>query len=303
MSQKDGHGSVNGQMFIPLNAMPGHQQQTAYPFLVAQPQPTYYQAPQPQLVLNADIQPPTTPENSPLLQKQGNCCSQNVTPDGNDGGCKIKSACRWSRCRYVSNLPLGNNTEFLGTLIFSNFIPVVSALIVFVMESSQLARIGTLYGNGNFFLALAIGLLYHLNHHLATLGAVLSIIAAIIFYVVACKRWCGYLYAYQEYIEKNPAERASVVSEVGGRKDYWISFFVSLIFPLLGTLIRLWMNKTLQSRFGSLKGLAWHMLVFGVLSLGADGGARFFLGLLLLQFAAVHFRKTFVCATGGILMC
>jgi len=301
MSQKDGHGSVNGQMFIPLNSM-GQPQQTAYPFLV--PQPTYYQAAQPQLVLNADIQPPRTIENSPLLQKQGNCCSENVTPDGNDGGCKIKSACRWSRCcRYVSNLPLGNNTEFLATLIFSNLVPVASALIVFALESSQLARIGTLYGNGNFFLTLAIALIYKGNHHLAYVGAAFSLIAAIIFYVAGCKRWCGFLYAYQEYIEKNPAEKAAVVSEVGGKRDYWISFFVSLIIPLLGTLIRLWLNKTLQSRFGCLKGLAWHMIVFGVLSLQADGGARVLLGLLLLQFAAIHFRKAFVCATGGILMC
>jgi len=293
-----GTGVQPGITFVPV-AYQGQANAPAYPYLMSAAQPQYaYQAP----INNVHE------ETVHLVQKPASRCgTEEITPNGEH--CENSGGCRWRRskcCRFESKQPLGETYEFVSSLFFSNLFPVVSALIVFALESSQLARIGALYGNGNFFLLLCAALvkLGH-HHHNAYIGAVLSLIAAIIFYVNGCRHKRFYLTSYQSYVESNPQEKAAVVSEVGTRKDYWISFFVSLIFPVVGTLIRICMNKTLFSRFGALKGMAWHFIIMGLLTLPSHHGNAFLLaaGVLLLQFCALHFRKAFVCATGAIFCC
>jgi len=294
---------TNGQpqtIFVPV-AMP-QPPNTAYPHLITMNQngiPLYHQGPSPVIINNAD----------------GVHLLENQTPAPSNGchnscetkeGCKWREGnCRWSKCcRLVSKQPLGETWEFVLSLLLSTMFPVVSAMMVFAMESTQMARIGTLYGNGNFFLLLAIHLIrVGVSHHALYAVVVLGFLAALILYIVGCKYWCSFLVAYKEYCEKHPEEKATATSDAGCRKDYWISFFISLIFPVIGTIIRMLFNKTLSGRFGGIKGIAWHFLITGAITAWMDQGGRIIIGILLLQFASTHFRKVLVAATGEIFSC
>jgi len=281
--------------FVPVTSFqpqpPQGQPPQAYPFLMSASQPYYQPAP---FSVNGEPTIKKFHESAPLLQ--------NNTPTGtdNNNGEGCKKSCRWGRCcKWTSKQPLGENYEFATSLLLSNIFPVISFLIIMAMESTQLSRIGTLYGNANFFLMAGIGALFY-GSHMSYIGGAILLLVSLVLYVVGLKYWCAFLFAYKQFTEANPAEKAKVVSDAGCRKDYWISFFISFFIPVLGSLIRIACNKSLQSRFGTLKGLAYHLIVFGALTFGADHGMRIILGLLLIQFSSTHFRKTLICATGAI---
>ncbi len=60
----------------------------------------------------------------------------------------------------AANRPQGTLTDFISSLLFSMVAPVFGPLLVFLMETSQLARIGSLYGFANFLLVLGMSLLH-----------------------------------------------------------------------------------------------------------------------------------------------
>jgi len=291
MSSQDEQHQIPQQqvpmVFVPVSAPPQGQAGggVAYPFLV----------------------PPQafTPQTSSFVPLDDN----NHTPQGGcrrwGGGCGRN----WeARCAAWWNRPIGTTSEFFWALVFGTFAPVFAPLITCLMETSKLARLGALYGTGNFFLVLGMGLLHmlrrhgHHDHeddeeerkkHLLGFG-IASVVLGVILLLVACKKswWIFYQHLQITKQKKDAAVFDTVVSQAGTKCSYYASFFISLFFPVIGTLIRTACNRTLQSRFGSVKGLAILLL--------ALGAAKFppvaLLGLTLGQVASVHFRRAIIIA-------
>jgi hypothetical protein len=244
------------------------QQPVNYPYPIAsapqpQPQARYYQQPQADFNINTPHQ-----DQEKLISHPDDC-----------------------------DRPLGTYMDFLLGMGFGVIAPVFSTAVVFGMETSKISRLGNMFGTANAFMAIAL-FSFLLGAHFPGLIAlgVIFLIAAIVMYVVTVRKFYRpFLCDYQGVIFSS-AESVTVVSKVGERRDYWISFFFSFFLSVLGTLIRIFYNKSLQSRFGALKGLAWHLIIFGALFSFTDFGMHFLTGLILLQCTLLHFRRAFICA-------
>jgi len=187
--------------------------------------------------------------------------------------------------------------DFLLGMGFGVIAPVFSTAVIFGMETTKISRLGNMFGTANAFafLALACFLLARLAPGLIVLG-ILSIITAIVLWVVTVRKFYRpFLCDYQGVAFSSP-EAVKVTSKIGEKREFWISFFFSFFLSVIGTLIRIFYNKSLMSRFGALKGLAVHLIVFGAIFSFSDFGFHFLTGLVLLQCTLVHFRRAFICA-------
>jgi hypothetical protein len=160
--------------------------------------------------------------------------------------------------------------------------------------------LGAIYGTADFFFALAVGL-FHVaswRHHHAGIWIASSVILliSIILFLSACRRFWYHLWQYEQVVAKNKAEATPVVSEVGKRCEYVVSFILSFIFPVIGTVIRIGCRRTLQSRFGAINGLAWFLIVIGAVSAGIPFLVA---GLFLLQVSKLHFQRAIISASAA----
>jgi len=193
--------------------------------------------------------------------------------------------------------PLGTYMDFLLGMGFGVISPVFSTAVIFGMETSKISRLGNMFGTANAFTMAAVWcfLLAKYAHGLIALG-IMSLITAIVLYVVTVRKFYRPFLCDYQGANFASAEGVTVVSKAGERRDYWISFFFSFFLSVLGTLIRIFYNKSLQSRFGALKGLAIHLIVFGSIFCFTDFGIHLLCGLVLLQCTLLHFRRAFICA-------
>jgi hypothetical protein len=194
---------------------------------------------------------------------------------------------------------LGTVTEFFWNLVFATFVPILAPLVVFSLETSQLARLGALYGTADFFLAVAIGAFHfapHLHHAAGWVVAGVTLLIAIILFASSCRRFWYHLWQYEQVVAKNKAEGMTVVSEVGRRCEFIVSFLLSFFLPILGTLIRIGCRRTLQSRFGAMKGLAWFLIILGAVTFGIPVLIG---GLFLLQVSKLHFQRAIISASAA----
>jgi len=196
---------------------------------------------------------------------------------------------------------LGTVTEFFWNLVFATFVPILAPLIVFSLETSQLARLGALYGTADFFLALAVGVFHlapHMGHHhpAGWIIAGVTLLIAIILFVSSCRKFWYHLWQYEQVVAKNKAEGMTVVSEVGRKCEFVVSFLLSFFLPILGTLIRIGCRRTLQSRFGAMKGLAWFLIILGAVTLAIPVLIG---GLFLLQVSKLHFQRAIISASAA----
>jgi len=204
----------------------------------------------------------------------------------------------------VNERPFGTFMEFVGGLFFGLIMPFFS-LITFVFESSQLARLGVMFGTADFFLLTSVAMiqaLFRYNQELGNSVFIVAIITVIFFFisvillVKSTRQLWRFLAAYEATPNKQPHELVSVASPPGEKRDYIISCILSFLFPVLGSFIRLKVNNSLQSKYGIVKGLSWNWIIGGfLLGLLANGFFLLF-GLILLQCANVHFRRAYVCA-------
>jgi hypothetical protein len=193
--------------------------------------------------------------------------------------------------------PLGTYYDFLLGMGFGVIAPIFSTAVIFGMETSKISRLGNMFGTANAFVLLAtICFLFARFAHGLIVLAILFLIAAIVMYVVTVRKFYRpFLCDYQGVVFSSP-EAVTVISHPGERRDFWISFFFSFFLSVLGTLIRIFWNKSLQSRYGALLGLAIHLIVFGAIFSFTDAGMHLLTGLILLQCTLVHFKRAFVCA-------
>jgi len=187
--------------------------------------------------------------------------------------------------------------DFLLGMGFGLIAPVFSTAVIFGMETSKISRLGNMFGTANIFAALALICFVSARfaHGLIALG-IISLIVAVVLYVVTLRKFYRPFLSDYQGVVFTSAEAVTVTSKIGEKKDFWISFFFSFFLSIIGTLIRIFYNKSLQSRFGALKGLAWHLIVFGGIFSFTDFGFHFLTGLVLLQCTLLHFRRAFICA-------
>jgi len=239
--------------------------------------------------------------------------------NNNGGGCKRWGGCRrWGGssqqggCCNSWKRPQGTFSEYLFSLVFGLFAPVFAPFFVCLMETSQSARLGALTGTADFFVVFGMTLLHflrgsndaeeHGRHHVEEnqkhkiLGfGIASLVLGVILLVVACKKswWMLYQNWQSQKEKKDAAVLDTVVSEAGTRCSYYASFFISLFFPFIGTLIRVACNRTLHSRFGAMKGIAVALFILGAVVFPFPLSV---FGLVLSQVAAYHFRRAIILA-------
>jgi len=294
----------------------GYQPQGVYFVQVPQTQPVNYPylVPQP-IAQNIPVQSqpqrvylPQTTEFVPLAETPNtNSINNNNSCENNNssGGCRRwGGGCRrwggWRRegkcCSWQpTNRPLGSFSDFVSNLIFGLIAPVFAPLIVSAMETSELSKLGALYGTADFFFLLGVGLL-HLGamHHHAFIPAGIFLVISLILFIISCKKSCYYLWNYEQLITKNKSDAVPVYSEVGSCCERIVSFLISFFFPVIGTAIRICCRKSLESRFGAVKGLGWHLIIVGSVTFLFPLAI---LGLFIVQASKIHFQRAIITAT------
>jgi len=233
---------------------------------------------------------PRNVEMESLVEKEG-ACQRRSWCSRRSGGCCIRDDGR----------PFGTYQNFVQGLFFGTVSPLFSVLMMFGMETSKLSRVGTLFGTANNFLMLSSAMLWWSHHHPEHFhfwGYVFLKIVGIIFLVIAVMSFRRFLYIYRIRQEKTPEEKVKVISQIGCRKEFLITFFVSLFFPVIGTFIGLIARRNyLYGRYGALSGFGCFLLVVGILcSFTAHIPVPLFIGLFIVEFALVHFRRAIICA-------
>lgn len=229
---------------------------------------------------------PTTPLN------QSGCSTQT-------GGCRMSSWCsRWSGhgqggcCNKVDPRPVGEFSHFLGGLALGTFFPIVGPILVGAMETSQLAGLGSFYGTLDILLVMSFAFLHAapFTHHGLYIAGGIFLFISLIMALVGCCKTRRVLRAYETAVTKDPIVALPVISEEGKRCQYVVSCLISFFLPVIGTIPRVIFSRSLLSRFGSIKGLAWFFVV-----MGAWTGTPILLpGLFMIQISNIHFRRALI---------
>jgi len=277
------------------------QQPTApvYPLLYPQPQPG-----QPYVIASAPHQQPQLPQSPPVFAYYTQVRTPSI-PTTADDKHEIKEQLLPKSCGSTVR-ELGDFSHFLFGLVFGTLLPFFSAIITWGFESSQLGRLGVLYGTADFFLLLGYLLIRgfwctHAAHYKWALlsTGIVSVILALILLGVSCKKlWC-YLNAY----ETDSGKHMTVVTSVGCRRARCLSCFCTIIFPLAALRV-FCCHTSLNSKYGTLKGLGW-LLFIGGLCIHHHFVLLSLLGLYLIQVSNVHFRMALISAGESVqsMMC
>jgi hypothetical protein len=220
------------------------------------------------------------------------CGSKWRNVDGEKRGC----------CWGDDGRPLGNLSNFIQGLFFGTFAPIFSIISVYGFETSKLSRTGTLFGNANFFLILAAGIISSVtNHHLKSCGklyAIAPLVLGLIFLLVAHKSLKWFLWTYKSRANKTESEEVKVVSQSGRCCSFISAFLASLFFSLLGLVIVLIARRRyLSSRYGAFYGFGFGLIVAGItLSFYGVPPVLLAVGLVLNQISSAHFKRAIASA-------
>jgi len=253
--------------------------------------------------LQAQENAAAVPQVAPQQENQGGCrrwggwrsrrCGRNWQNVDSQGGCGWKDDGR----------QLGNLTNFMQGLVFGAVAPILSLIGVFGFETSKLTRTGALFGNANFFLLFAAGLVssvirHGLNPHIK-LYALIPLFLGIIFVMVSKCSFRRFLYVYRTRTNKTESEEVKVVSEAGKCCSFLTGFLASLFFSLLGaSIVLIARRRNLRARFGAFAGLGVSLIIGGVVLLFVKGipPVLIGMGLFLIQISAVHFKRAIASA-------
>jgi len=288
----------------PFQVLPAPQ----YPF--AGQQQVFFYAPQPIPVPQGTPQVTNDEAFAKALQEQENQAAIQMQPILNEGcekssGCERRWGCRrwgskWQRtgcCWKDDGRPLGNLTNFIQGLVFGTFAPIFSLMTVYGFETSKLTRTGAIFGNANFFLLLAAGLVVSVVHeHIrscAKLWAIAPLVVGLIFLIAAKKSLRWFMWVYDARENKTESEKVKVVSESGSCCGFALAFLASFLLPILGTFVVLIAKRRyLKSRMGAFYGLGFALIITGtVLAFKGVPPVLLAIGLMLVQVSAAHFKR------------
>jgi len=206
------------------------------------------------------------------------------------------------------------------------FMPFLSLMFVFAMESTSMTRIGCVLGNANMFMWIASYFLsvaeFFLTGSLCDLEGgeaegegcgedvatfTLFSYISIPFYAigVAFYVWCAillkrYFVAYR-FPESAP-QRSRAVANIGNACDFTYSFLVAFFIPIPGAAIVLCVNRSIQSRFGVLTGFGVCLLAFGIASIPfwflgfLSGNPMLLMGMIIIECSIIHFKRVIIAS-------
>jgi hypothetical protein len=254
-------------------------------FYVAAPVPF---APSPVAINETEV-------DSLVHNNQGSACQRRFwgcRRNNQTGGC----------CWKDDNRPFGTFQHFAVSLFFGTVAPLLSIIMAYGMETSSLSRIGVIFGTANSLFLATAGLIAWAIHdrgqHPVLVHFGLPLVFGFIFLVIAMKSWRRFLYFYRTRETKAEEEKVRVISQTGSCTEFAITFFVSLILPVIGVLISIIARKnSLLGRYGALSGFGFCLIVLGVLcTFQGMPPAALALGLFIMELSLVHFRRAIVCA-------
>jgi len=213
-------------------------------------------------------------------------------------GCKR----RWGGCCWKDDgRPLGTFQNFVVSVIFGTLSPVLSILVMYGMETSKLSRSGVIFGTANSFFVLASILLFFSRHNpgeISTFHIVIPFLLGLIILLVSIRFFRHFLYIYATRQNKTEEELVRVISQVGSCKEFLATFFLSLFIPVIGAAISIIVRRRyLYGRYGALSGLGLFLILVGVwCAFMGHPPITLCIGLLLMEFSFVHFRRAIICA-------
>jgi len=228
-------------------------------------------------------------ETDSFVQKQQGACEKGW------GGCKWRKAD--SCCKYDDGRALGSFQNFIVGVLFGSVSPVLSTIMMYGMETSKLSRIGVQFGTANVFLIISACLLCY-PQHFGLFSIFFTFILGLLILICALKSFRQFLYTYSIRQNKTEEELVKVVSQTGTCCEFAGTFFVSLVFPIIGTLVSIIVKRnSLLGRYGALSGLGFLFVVIGIFSsFSGHPPALLFFGLLVMEISLVHFRRALICA-------
>jgi len=194
-----------------------------------------------------------------------------------------------------SEIEHGTTGNFVAGLLFGTVFPVFSWILVWGMETTKLTRLGVLFGTADFFLICAMGavkMFVHAEEHrfiILGVGIALLVLSLILLIVGTKKSFC-FLMSFE-----SSGKKMIINSEVGARRSKCISFVLSFFFSFVGAGLRVVFSRSLMSRFGTLKGFGFHLLVVGAV-MPCNHLPVALLGLYIIQISNIHFRMALISA-------
>jgi len=201
-------------------------------------------------------------------------------------------------------LNLGTLTDFVACLFFGFFVPITGPIAIFLLESSQLAKLGILLGNANAmtWLVSLIVSAYSPWPSSDTLWFWISLtllIIAIILYTISIFLWRRYS---KEYVNQQAGTvNTKVLSPPGTILSFIFAMIISFFVPIIGPGAMI-PFKELRPRFGAMFGMSCSFVCVGLATAPAlkldyvTGNAFLFIGLPLLQITVVHFKRAIICS-------
>jgi len=215
---------------------------------------------------------------------------------------------------------MGSFNNFFQNLIFGFFIPLISLVVVFGLETPMLSRIGVVAGHVSIFLWLACYFVsfimffqeqnyYYYNdesyneqqaddRNTQIIFLVISAVFAFLFFVtfiILMVQWRRFM-KYFKTPEAAPERPQAFYSTLGTPVSFILSFAISCFLPFIGSVICLCVSRSIRSRFGAVLGLST-MIFFGGLGQAFapfsffTGNPMLFVGLIMVESTFVHFYR------------
>jgi hypothetical protein len=228
---------------------------------------------------------------------------------------------------YLKQKQLGSLSHFIRNQLVGFFIPVLSSLFVFSLETPLLSKVGNLFGNFNAWLWLGAYFVsiarfdeanqycynnsYYYNGYYqydyscppyTSPFYYISIpfwIISLVFFICSIISYRRYTAEFRKRIDSTDAMRYAQ-GEKGCAGDFAIGFLVTLFIPVLGSAIVLACNRKYMARFGVALGLCVLFLVMGAVSIPfwylsfITGNPCLFLGLFMTEIVVLHFHRVFM---------
>jgi len=204
---------------------------------------------------------------------------------------------------------MGDYTHLIRGMFFGIALPLVSSILVFALEMTQLARLGVTFATADLFLwaaAIMLSFQRHLDLHrqLSYVGLGICIVLVLISLGIFC--FCFRLWRTFEASHRKHCGSAAILdhislnSRVGHKPEFWLSFIISVLLPVIGPILSMAWNRSLYSRYGAALGMAWNITLLGAFcvwipKVGFEAANPFLiLGLILLQSVFVYFNRTII---------
>jgi len=215
----------------------------------------------------------------------------------------------------ITKSNLGEFSSFVKGFLFGVIIPLISVLISFGFEASELFRLGSLFANAaTFFFVSTLMIGFALNMVMSWeyyydeeaegfwIAAGVLGLFFLVFIVIAIVKWRRYIAMYEDECRRQIESDVKIISPLGKRSEYWTCGLVSFFFPLIGTSFVILLNKNIYARYGAMKGFALSLLIAGLLLFMSPiifilgGNVLVFFGFTFFIMASVHFERAIIVA-------